>query len=95
MSDDQPLIPPEPEDGVEVKRYEFDVAGRHAGRRLDAYVAGRFPDYSRTFIQELIKAGHVTVNGRTVRPAHKPSEGDHVRWARWSPASTTAASGIE
>jgi 23S rRNA pseudouridine1911/1915/1917 synthase len=66
------------DDDVEVKRYEFDVAGRNAGKRLDSYLSARFPDYSRTFIQELIKAGHITVNGRRVKRSYSPAAGDHV-----------------
>ncbi|MCK4376110.1 MAG: RluA family pseudouridine synthase [Candidatus Brocadiae bacterium] len=74
---DGSVHPPRGEE-VEVRRYEFEVAGRHEGRRLDAYLAGRFPDYSRTFIQELIKNRHITVNGRPVRPSYSPSRGDTV-----------------
>jgi len=63
---------------VEVRSYEFDVAGRNAGRRLDLYLSARFPDYSRTFIKELIRQGSITVNGRPVKPSYVPSKGDHV-----------------
>jgi len=64
--------------GVEVKRYEFEVHGRHEGKRLDAYLAGRFQDYSRTFIKALIESGAITVNGRPVKPSYSPSQGDRV-----------------
>jgi 23S rRNA pseudouridine1911/1915/1917 synthase len=68
-----------PDDGgVEVKRYAFDVKGRNEGRRLDAYLAGRFSEYSRTFIKALIESGGITVNGRPVKPSYSPSEGDRV-----------------
>ncbi len=65
-------------DDVEIKRYEFEVQGRHEGKRLDAYLAGRFQDYSRTFIKALIESGAITVNGRTVKPSYSPSQGDRV-----------------
>ena len=66
----------EPDDeGVQLNRYEFEVQGRHAGKRLDVYVAARFPEYSRTFIQALIRAGAITVNGKAVKPSHSPSKG--------------------
>ncbi|MHC4789129.1 MAG: RluA family pseudouridine synthase [Planctomycetota bacterium] len=65
-------------DAVEINRYEFEVSGRHEGRRLDAYLAARFPDYSRTFVQALIKEGRITVNGNSVRPSYCPSRGDFV-----------------
>ena len=66
------------DEGVEVKRYEFEVQGRHEGKRLDAYLAGRFQDYSRTFIKALIESGAITVNGRAVKPSYSPSHGDRV-----------------
>ncbi len=62
----------------EAKRYEFEIAGRNEGGRLDAYLAARFPEYSRTFIQELIKQDAITVNGRPVKPSYTPSRGDRV-----------------
>jgi len=65
-------------EGVEVKRYEFDIAGRHTGRRLDAYLAARFAEYSRRFIHDLIREGAITVNGRPVKPSYMPSAGDRV-----------------
>ncbi|MHC5033639.1 MAG: RluA family pseudouridine synthase [Planctomycetota bacterium] len=72
-------VPESPtDDSVEVKRYEFEVGGRHAGRRLDAYLAARFPEYSRTFIQALMRQGHITVNGQAVKPSHLPARGDTV-----------------
>jgi len=69
-------LPDDPD--VEVKRFEFDVVSRHAGRRLDAYMAARFPEYSRTFIQALIRESAITVNGQSVKPSHSPSLGDRV-----------------
>ena len=66
------------DEGVEVKRYEFEVHGRHEGKRLDTYLAGRFQDYSRTFIKALIESGAITVNGRPVKPSYSPSQGDRV-----------------
>ncbi|NLW49773.1 MAG: RluA family pseudouridine synthase [Candidatus Brocadiaceae bacterium] len=65
-------------DDVEIRRHEFDIAERHRGRRLDAYMAGRFSEYSRTFIQALIQDGRITVNGARVKPSYNPSPGDHV-----------------
>ena len=42
-------------------------------RRLDKYLHGRFANYSRSMIQEIIKAGGVKVNGKTV-----PTPSDNV-----------------
>jgi len=65
-------------EGVETIRYEFEIREKSAGRRLDAYVAARFPEYSRSFIQALMREGAVTLNGRRVKPSHKPVAGDVV-----------------
>ena len=46
------------------------------GIRLDKYLAGRYPDYSRTFIQKLIAEGMIKVNGVPVKPGIKLSEND-------------------
>ena len=46
--------------------------------RLDRFVADRFPDISRAYIQELIGRGLVQVNGKRVRKGEVVSEGDNV-----------------
>jgi 23S rRNA pseudouridine1911/1915/1917 synthase len=39
--------------------------------RIDKYLQGRFPRFSRTAMQNLIKEGAVTVNGRLVKPSYQ------------------------
>ena len=58
---------------------EFEVKPRTDGRRLDAYLASRFIDYSRNVLQKVIDAGSVEVNGRVVRASYKIRAGDRVR----------------
>jgi 23S rRNA pseudouridine1911/1915/1917 synthase len=48
---------------------EFRVKARLEGKRIDAYLAARFPDYSRSVIQKVIDAGAVQINGNTVTKA--------------------------
>jgi 23S rRNA pseudouridine1911/1915/1917 synthase len=56
------------------------VAGRKAeGSRLDAHLAAQFPDYSRSLIQEAIKAGHVLVNGKPVKASYRIRVDDQIR----------------
>ena len=45
------------------ERYEFTVAPEEEGRRLDAYLAQKLPDYSRSFLQKNIKSKAVLING--------------------------------
>ena len=57
---------------------EFVVKSKLEGRRLDAYLTSRFPDYSRSVIQKVIDANAVTVNGKPARASQKVREGDLV-----------------
>jgi len=47
-------------------------------RRIDKYLHSRFSNFSRSFIQEAIKAGHVKVNGKVVKPSFKLSSADKI-----------------
>ena len=49
-----------------------------AGRRLDQVLVELFPDYSRNRLQEWIKAGQLTVNGRVSRARDKVWGGERV-----------------
>jgi 23S rRNA pseudouridine1911/1915/1917 synthase len=73
MSDDS-SIP----DDVEEKEYEFTLKNRVEGNRIDSYLATRFPDYSRTFIQKLIDCDKITVNDRPIKASYEPKGGDRV-----------------
>lgn len=63
---------------TEVTRHGFQVRGRHEGRRIDAYLAARFTDCSRSYFQRLLKAGQVLVNGRPVKASTAVHDGDEV-----------------
>jgi 23S rRNA pseudouridine1911/1915/1917 synthase len=59
-------------------RHEFDIYKESILQRLDVYVHKRMPEYSRTLVQKLIKDGHITVNGRTSKPAYEINLGDKI-----------------
>src|SRR5437868_13743057 len=68
---------------------EFEVKPRTDGRRIDAYLASRFTDYSRSVIQRIIDAEAVLVNGRAVKASYKVRAGDQVRvWLPELPDTT-------
>ena len=46
--------------------------------RLDRFLAGRYPDLSRSRLQRLIADGHVTVDGLPAKPATRLRAGQHV-----------------
>jgi 23S rRNA pseudouridine1911/1915/1917 synthase len=56
--------------------------------RLDVYLREVFPVASRGAIQRLIEEGHITVNGKPVKPTHHPHAGDmiSVHWPEARPA---------
>lgn len=49
-----------------------------AGERLDKLILAHLPDVSRTYIQQLVKDGLVTVNGSTVKPGVKLRGGESI-----------------
>src|SRR4051812_36800854 len=58
---------------------EFQVKARMVGKRIDAYLASRFPDYSRSVIQKVIDAGAVLVNGQPTKASYRVRLDDQVR----------------
>jgi 23S rRNA pseudouridine1911/1915/1917 synthase len=56
--------------------------------RLDSYLRTRLPNVSRGTIQRLIEEGLITVNGKEVKPTHKPRAGETVEitWPEAKPA---------
>lgn len=50
---------------------EFRVKPRMVGKRIDAYLAHRYPDYSRSVIQKVIDARAVLINGQPAKASAK------------------------
>jgi 23S rRNA pseudouridine1911/1915/1917 synthase len=69
-----PLSTPAPGDNV------IELVAKHkvAGIRLDQYLVGMFPDFSRSVIQKVIEAGGVLVNGSPAKASYKIRYGDKV-----------------
>lgn len=61
-----------------LKRHRLSVSAEEAGQRLDRYLAARFPELSRTRLQELVDAGHVRVGGRTSKRSHEVEAGETI-----------------
>jgi len=62
----------------QLKRHRLSVSGEEAGQRLDRYLAARFPELSRTRLQELVADGHVRVGGRASKRSHQVAAGETV-----------------
>jgi 23S rRNA pseudouridine1911/1915/1917 synthase len=65
---------------------ELTVQAKTAGQRLDQYLAGQFPDFSRSLIQKAIEAKSVTVNDAATKASFKVRVGDRIRI--WLPEAT-------
>jgi 23S rRNA pseudouridine1911/1915/1917 synthase len=58
---------------------ELKVASDHERMRLDVFVSSALgPEYTRSQVARMIKAGLVTVNGAPSRPSSAVHQGDHV-----------------
>ena len=57
---------------------ELTVDVAEAGHRLDAFLASRFPDYSRVHLRRVISAGGVQVDGRGGKPSYRLKPGQCV-----------------
>lgn len=63
-----------------VRRGTCQVSETHAGSRLDAFLASRFPYRSRTQWVRLVRVGRVHLNGAPARPGHALHAGDWIRY---------------
>jgi len=59
--------------------HEFLVPSSEAGQRLDRYLAKQALPLSRSQIQQLLEAGHITLNGKQAKPAHHLKGGEGIR----------------
>src|SRR3954465_14830473 len=61
-------------------RLEFSVGERHPGkpRRLDKYLQERFPGYSRSFLQKMIKDEKVLINGKATKSSWHVTYGETI-----------------
>ncbi|MGE5808194.1 MAG: RluA family pseudouridine synthase [Nitrospirota bacterium] len=54
------------------------VTRKHAGKRLDIFIAHYEPHISRSRIQMMIKDGHALVEGKVEKPGYKVKPDEHV-----------------
>jgi 23S rRNA pseudouridine1911/1915/1917 synthase len=65
------------DDAQEVERRAFTLGAAHHGERIDRALAALVPEFSRSYLQQLMDAGAVTLGGRVVtRPAQRVKAGD-------------------
>ena len=62
----------------ETELLQFRIPDLEAGARLDAYLAAKISERSRSSIQRLIEDGDVLVNDRAAKSSYKLRAGDRV-----------------
>ncbi len=77
------VVPPKPE--VKILQVTESAV------RLDKYLAGEYPELSRSVLQKLIKQGFILVNDFAARPSQKLSPGDRIYVALPPPEKVTLA----
>ena len=58
---------------------EFTAADEEAGVRIDRCLSDKYEDFSRSYLQKLLKDQGVTVNGKIVKANYKLQAGDLVQ----------------
>ncbi len=64
--------------GAVPRRLSFLLGEEEAGHRVDRVAALLVPDLSRSQVKRLLKAGQITLNGRSVRPSEVVHAGDRL-----------------
>jgi 23S rRNA pseudouridine1911/1915/1917 synthase len=77
------VVPPKPE--VKILQVTESAV------RLDKYLAGEYPELSRSILQKLIKQGFILVNDFAARPSQKLSIGDRIYVALPPPEKVSLA----
>src|SRR5947209_8757329 len=72
--------------GPEAEALVFDVSEADAGARLDAFLAARVREVSRTALKRAIEDGDVLVGGRAAKPSRKLRAGERVEVELPAPA---------
>ena len=79
-------------DGLQEDRHDATVLESEAGTRLDAFLAARFPVFSRNRIKDLILGGAVSVDGATNDvPKYRVRPGESITLAAPEPVEAEPA----
>lgn len=62
-----------------MEQLEFFIDAQRAGTRIDRALTEEYADYSRSYLQKLLKEQQILVNDRPVKSNYKVQAGDFVR----------------
>ena len=57
---------------------EMIFSAQENGKRLDKFLDEMLPDFSRSYLQKLIKGQYVTVQGQAVKPNYRLKAEDEI-----------------
>lgn len=63
---------------AESQWFQFEMRPSHQGLRLDAFLAGQFPELSRVKLRRTIAAGHARIDNELVKPAFRLEPGQKL-----------------
>lgn len=61
-----------------MKEIRLTTTEESAGQRIDVFLASQLPEYSRSYLQDLIKQGNATINGNKVKANYKVKPGEEI-----------------
>lgn len=61
-----------------MNNFSYVIGEEHLNQRLDHYLSLQLPEKSRSFLQKLIKEGHVTVNEKACKANYKLRMNDRI-----------------
>lgn len=73
-----------------MKEYNFKVKKEDSGKRVDKYIFDKTGnDFSRTFIQKLIKKGDIKLQQHEIKSHYKVKQGDSIKISLSSPRESS------
>lgn len=63
---------------VEEKKITIEAHNPAITKRIDQFLLGMFPDFSRSYFQQLIEQNAVTVNAKKIKNSYKLKSGDTI-----------------
>jgi 23S rRNA pseudouridine1911/1915/1917 synthase len=58
--------------------FVLSVGSSEAGQRIDSFIAGHLPQYSRSQAVVLIRQGHILVDGQSCKPGHRVKSNESI-----------------
>lgn len=62
-----------------METFQYDVVPEHTGIRIDRFLSEQNEEFSRSYLQKLLKEERVTVNQKPVKANYKIQTGDQIR----------------